>query len=328
MDIEYGVMVNPKAGKGYKQLAPLHKLSRSRLYEDIMSFNMTNHVDEIKPTILKLINEYGVKFIFVFGGDGTAQKIVNIVIYEFLRGRIKYIPKIILLGGGTQKAIFQWLGWRKEKPEDIFQRVVQSPFEQLPLRKLRPLQITFTNADKNREETHYGFIFIMGAINRVIELYDSEGKSFLNGLKHVGLGAIASLIKVPRKHAKLIHQFKAKMSANNLLLPQNNPLSVVCSVTESLLFGIEPFVGRAESNQFYALCYSIPPWALSPLIPVTVRGSYVPPGDLFLNRPVFTFELTPEDERTFFIDGEFYNAEPGSPISIKLGPEIEMVSYF
>jgi len=329
MELEFGVIANPRAGKRYIQLEDLHRLSKSRLFHDNTSFNITNNVDEVKPTLMKLINEYGVKIIFVYGGDGTAQKVVNILIYEFSRGRIKYIPKIVLLGGGTQKAIFQWLGWTKEDPEEIFLRVVQTPIEQLPIRKLRPLQITFTQASKQRQETHYGFIFIIGAVNRVINLYDSQGKSFLNGLKHVGLGLMAGLTKFPRSHAKLMHQFKAEVEANGQRVPQSMPLNAICSVTESLLFGIEPFAGKAETNQFYTACYAIPAWMISVMLPGIVRAHYVPPTDPFFNKPVTEFGITPESEKSFFLDGEFYHIEPGTKITVtRAKEEIEMIPHF
>ncbi|MCP4296915.1 MAG: hypothetical protein GY786_15035, partial [Proteobacteria bacterium] len=127
------------------------------------------------------------------------------------------------------------------------------------MRKIKPLKITFHNSDDNNElQSRYGFIFIMGAVNRVIELYDTDNKSLPVGIKHVTLGALGSVTGYPKSHAKLVHQFKAKVLAKNKEIGHDNPLSIVASVTKSLLFGISPLTGNAENNQFYCGSYAIP----------------------------------------------------------------------
>ncbi len=329
-----GIVANTKARSGYQGFAPIMDEIHARGWHETRVFYcLPDSVSKLSHDLIELVEGHKVQLLFVYGGDGTLHKVIDILIYEQERGQIKTIPPIVTLGGGTQKALFQWLGWGKgvflhEPPLKIFRRVMAASFEHLPRRKMRPLAITFHNSRKGRVETHYGFIFIMGAMARVIQLYDAGGKSPLTGLKHIGFGIIGSLLRVPRSHAALTDQFQANQWADDVLLPRRDPLAVVCSVTHSLLFGIEPFRGSAESNQFYAASYAVPASILSALVPVEWRGTVVPPGDRFFNQPVFSFSVQPDHEGSFFVDGDFFFNTPGEKLTVSLGPELELVSHF
>jgi hypothetical protein len=126
----------------------------------------------------------------------------------------------------------------------------------------------------------------------------------------------------------MLAQFKADQWADGQKLLRRDPLSVVCSVTETLLFGVKPFAGSAESNQFYVASYSLPPAFITGIVPITWRGTVVPPGGRFFNHPAFNFEICPQEESSFFLDGDFYNNSPQKIISLKLGPELSLVSNF
>ncbi|KKR05286.1 MAG: hypothetical protein UT32_C0021G0014 [Parcubacteria group bacterium GW2011_GWC2_39_14] len=329
-----GFVVNTRARGGHEGAMPIQKEIERRGWTDTRVFDcVQDSVSKMSDGLVALIVEKKIQVIFAYGGDGTIHKIVDILIYEFGRGRIPYIPPIVPVGGGTQKAIFQWLGWGQgtffaESPLKIFRKCMSVELDHLPIRKMRLLAITFHSAKKQRVETHYGFIFIVGAVTRVIQLYDEGGKSILAGLKHIGLGMSASLLGVPTSHKAVIGQFHANQWADDVLLPRQDPLAVMCSVPRSSLFGIEPFLGVAESNQFYAASYAIPASILSALVPSLWRATWVPPGDRFFNRPVFSFKVQPENERLIFIDGDLYEITPGEMISVGLGPEISLVSYF
>ena len=328
-----GLVVNTRARGGLEGAGPIRAEIARRGWTDKRVFDcIQDSVSKMSHGLVALVAEKGVQVIFAYGGDGTIHKIVDILIYEFGRGRIPYIPPIVPVGGGTQKAIFQWLGWGtgtffSESPLKIFRKVMASPLDHLPIRKMRPLAITFHSFNKGRVETHYGFIFILGAVTRVIELYDQGGKSIATGLKHIGLGMSASLLGVPASHKAVIGQFKAHQWADDVLLSRQDPLSIMCSVPRTSLFGIEPFRGLAESNQFYVASYAIPASILSALVPLLWRATWVPPSERFVNRPVFSYKAQPEDERLIFIDGDLYAITPGEMVSVGLGPEILLVSH-
>ena len=331
MDTKVGVVANLRAGGGYQAFQEV--LGEIQSYNGRVFYHLPDSVTKLAPVLIDLVEVNKVDLIFVYGGDGTLHKVVDVLIYELERGNISRIPPLLPLGGGTQKSLFRWLGWGKglilhEKPIDIFRKAMATPFERLPQRRTSPLAISFVNREKGRKETHYGFIFIMGAMNRVIELYDRTDKSVASGLKHIGLATLASVTGFPRSHAELVHQFKAQQRADEKEIPHDDPFVVLCSVTDSLLFGIEPFAGKAESNQFYAASYAVPAPVLGAMVPVEWRGWVIPRHSRFFNQPVFSFELTPETEGTFFVDGDFFANEPGEPLKISLGPEIALVSHF
>lgn len=320
---EVGLIANPRAGKGFAALAPVHEMAQRRG----VPMHITNSIGEIAGTLRKLVTDRQVKVLLVHGGDGTLHQIVDMLLYERERNRIPRVPLVLPMGGGTMRSVFHWLGWR-EPPVEILRRVLDGSLDRLPIRKFRPLALTFLNRDKDRVETHYGFIFIMGAVNRVIELYEMDGKSALGGLKHIALGALGAIAGVPRSHRGVVEQFGARVLADGVLLPQDAPLSVMCSVCDTLIFGIKPFAVPAESNQFHAMSYSVPAWLVSALVPLEWRATFVPGGARFFNDAVFQFEIVPEKEDTFFLDGEHMNCKPGEPIRIALGPDIELVAHF
>jgi hypothetical protein len=320
---EIGLIANPRAGKGFVALAPVHQMALRRG----VPMHITNNIGEIAGTLRKLVADRQAKVLLVYGGDGTLHQVIDMLLYERELGRIPWVPLVLPMGGGTMRSVFHWLGW-KERPLEILRRVLDGSLDRLPIRKFKPLALTFFNRDKDRVETHYGFIFIMGAVNRVIELYDRNDKSPIGGMKHIALGALGSMTGFPRSHRKVVQQFDASLRADGKPLHQNAPLSVICSVCDSLLFGIKPFAVPAESNQFHALCYSAPAWVVSALVPLEWRATFVPPGSRFFNDAVFSFEIVPAKEDTFFLDGEHMNCRPGEPVRIQLGPEIEFVAHF
>ena len=330
MPFRVGVVANLRAGGGYREFSSVYaEIQKNR---DRVFYHVTDSVTKLAGALITLIARDGVDVLFVYGGDGTLHKVVDILIYEHGRGRISRIPPILPPGGGTQKALFQWLGWGyglmfHDSPAQIFRKAMASPLEYLPLRQSRPLAIKFVNREKGREETHYGFIFIMGSMSRVIQLYDRGGKSVSTGLKHIGLASLSSLIGFPRSHAALMHQFQAEQFADGKRMTREDPLAVVCSVTESLLFGVKPFLGTTESNQFYLASYSVPAVLGAAAVPLAWRG-HVPHYPRFFNQPVFSYEIRPEKEALIFVDGDFFQCTPGSPILVELGPTISLISRF
>jgi hypothetical protein len=330
MTYKRSVIGNLRAGKGAAEFNPILSDIHLMGYGEYLSYYLPDSFTKLSEVLEKMILEDHVKVIYVYGGDGTIHKVIDILIYKLLNKEIPEIPLILPLGGGTQKAIFQWLGWGlgRTKPIDIFRKAMETDFERLPRRKLRPLAITFFNTRKNRVETHYCFIFTIGAVNRVIEVYDRGHKSVLSGIGHTALGAFASVARWPKSHANLLYQMDAIVKVNGERLPRQDTLTVLCSVTESTLFGVEPFRGTAESNQFYTAAYAVPAAVVATMLPVLVRASFLPPGDRFFNEPVFNMEITPKTETSFFADGDFFYCKPGEPIRLELGPEIELVSRF
>jgi diacylglycerol kinase family enzyme len=317
-----GIIANPKAGKGWRELESVHRFA----VKQGITIIVTNHLSEISRALIKLLKDKGVKILMVYGGDGTLQKVIDILIFEKGRGTIQELPLIVSLGGGTMLAVHKWLGW-KTRPVEIIRKIQRTPLAHLPQRKLRPLLVRFTN-EQNEAETRYGFIFNLGAIARIIERYSSDGRSVQNAVKHLALGVCAGLIGFPLSHKRMISQFSARVSADDAQIEQDKPLAMICSVTESLLFGASPFVRPRESNQFYAICYEQPALKIALLIPALLRGSFIPPSPKFFNRPVFSFEMTARDEQMFNLDGEVYYIRKGTAIRVELGPEIDFVPCF
>lgn len=327
MERPIGLIANPYAGKGLDLFDPiLREIQRPAGRERIVYY-IPDTLSRLSLALREMVQRHAVPLVMVYGGDGTLHKVVDSLLYDYSTQVISSLPLILPLGGGTMRAVFRWLGWRS-KPVDIFQKAMRTPLDKLPIRKMRPLVITYFNEKKQREEKRFGFIFLIGAVSRIIRLYSSQGRSTENALKHLLAGISAGVFGWPRSHGRLIKPFEAAIAADGQAIVQLRTLSAICSVTNSLIFGVKPFRGTAESNQFYAVSYNIPAWLVALLLPIEVRGTYVPANNRFFNQPVFSFTVTPEEENVFCLDGDFFFNQPGKFIDIKLGPEIELISYF
>jgi diacylglycerol kinase family enzyme len=335
-----GIITNPNAGmsrreKNQKELDALGKIVdelnrdvESELdYSDFITTRNTKNVAELTDTLLEFINEKKVVLIFVFGGDGTLQKVIDVLISEFFEKKsIARIPPIASLGGGTMLAVHGWLGWKRE-PIKIFQKIIEKDIEHLPRKRIRPLAIVFKNPKNKELEVRFGFIFVIGAMTRIMKLYDEGGRSVSSGLTHIMLSLAAGVTGWPKEHRRLSKKFIADVAIDAKPLAFNELLVLVCSVTDSLLFGVAPFSGRAASNQFYSAATSFSVGEIAMWLPLIARATVVPPVGFF-NQPAAEVIVRPDTENLIFIDGEFYEVEKNTSISIKLGPPVEMVSAF
>ncbi|MFH0779652.1 MAG: diacylglycerol kinase family protein [Parcubacteria group bacterium] len=356
---EIGVIINPHAGpsRGRKEFNSVQALA----CREMVPLFTTKDIDEIPDVLRKLLIAQKVKIVLVYGGDGTLREVVDFAIYKKSHEtekakKIGKIPLIGSIGGGTQQAVHNWLGL-EGSPSHLLKKILATPYEYLPTRKLKPLEISFVD-ESGRKKIHWGFIFIMG-LAEIIEVYEKE-RSVLNGVKHFALAALASVTGLPLKYYRLVRQFNASLYANDNLLSIRKPIAIVCSVTDHLLYGIQPFHGRREFNQFYAASYQLSARSLVAMLPLIYRGAWIPgarlippyslphqvapsitpvfnhrffskalPGaDNFFNQPVFNFSVVSPEKNQIFIDGELYKTELGSIISVKLGPDVQFVSAF
>lgn len=323
--VPYGILANRHAGLSRDPRWLQTVVKYAARHKDLIKLYLPHDVDFVRSALLRLVNVYNVDLIFIHGGDGTLQLATNALINEHEQGRIKKIPVLCPLSGGTMVAVGAgWLGW-KEAPIKTLKKVIARK-EDLPLRKCRPLKISFTNRE-GVVETCYGFMFILGPIARVIRLYDEQGRSHINGIKTMILGALGAITGHPRKYADMMTQFDARIVADGQELPLKRPISIISSITDSLIFGIKPYGGHAESNQFYTISYELPGWAAASLVPLAYRGTVVLEGSSFLNRPVCRMQMTSQ-ETMIMLDGEFFDMTPGKPVDLELGPEIELVAAF
>lgn len=296
-------------------------------YSNFITYIRTSSIADLAPSLRRLINEKKIQILFIFGGDGSLHKVLDILMYElFIEKRIDYLPIIASLGGGTMLAVHSWLGWGRNSYE-IMKKIIYTDFEHLPLKKIRPLAMTLKRSALEIE-TRFGFMFVMGAIARIIQKYDQDGRSVGAGIKHLMLGMTGAIFGWPKTHCNLTPRFAAGVYADGSMLAQHEIMSVICSVTNSLLFGMAPFRGQAASNQFYTLLSSLSAAQISVLVPLLYRGTIKLPDKIFFNQATAELIIVPEKEKLIFLDGDFYRATPGQSITIKRGPAIKMVSAF
>lgn len=301
-------------------------------YKDFISFIMTSSVSDIAPSLRRLINEKKIKVLFIFGGDGSLHLVLDILMYEFfVKRRIDYIPVIASLGGGTMLAVHSWLGWNRNSYENM-KKIIYTDFDLLPVRKVKLLAIDLVSPT-NEREPRFGFMFIMGAITRVIDIYNSGNRSMMSGIKHFFAGMTGSIFGWPKSHQNVTANFIADVYINGEKILLSDFMSIICSKNDSLMFGdqlhsIKPFAGRAASNQFYFLTSSFSAAQISMLAPLLYKGLFKPNIKSLINKPITEAVIIPEMENSVFIDGEIYRCLPGEPIVIKVGKSVDFVAWW
>jgi hypothetical protein len=334
--VRFGIIANSNAGlsnaeKNWSRLGLINRqvkmINHTVQNPDYITMIVTNDIADVSKAIVKLVGEKNVQVLFVFGGDGTLHRVLDIIFYEFYHTKnISRIPIIASLGGGTMLAVHSWLGWSRDSVE-IFDTIINRNLVDLSVRKVWPLTIHFTPKGETSQEVRFGFMFVIGAIARVMREYDKE-RSILAGLKHFVFGASAGIFGWPESHNRLIDQFDAGIIADDDVIGHSRPLSVIASITDSLLFGIKPFRGRKTAGQFYFMSTDMTAKQLALHVPGLYRASYNPPEPILYNKPVTELVILPVEEGEFFLDGDFYFLEQGTKIFIKTAPCFTMVERF
>ena len=215
----------------------------------------------------------------------------------------------------------------KERSFEYQEFLFKKCYAALPLREVAPLRILFAPADKNSPDVSFGFMFVIGAITRVMEEYDKE-KSIIAGVKHALFGASASIFGWPESHRKIIDNFQAEIVADDQNVGHNRPMSIIASITNTLLPIIKPFRGVAKLGQFYLMSSSLSAKEISWRIPLLFRATVNPPEPAFVNKPVTDLVIKPFNEveaDDLFVDGDFLKRRKNSPIYLKTAPSFYMV---
>ncbi|NQV13195.1 MAG: hypothetical protein HQ530_02730 [Parcubacteria group bacterium] len=277
---------------------------------------ITRSVAAVESTLADLAKNGG--FTGVLGGDGTLEKFFTAVFRRDPAASLTVAP----LGDGTMEQCLNWLGW-KGNPLQIARKVTKAYQRgRLQTREVSLLQV------EHNGETHYGFMFLVGPLVRLLAKYDRGGRSVRRACTTAIWSSSAALTGWPRKYQQLIHPAQAEITLDNHLrddFPQ--PTAIIASMFSRLVFDIQPFLptsDKPEAGKFFLILSDWSPSEIAVRIPLFHRG-LVPESMHLLNHP--GSELTIKAEEKFFtVDGELIENNPDKPITVTVGPTVRLVT--
>lgn len=238
MKPDIAIIVNGKAGKvrdGYFNQAEIEKILGERAY-----IVLTNSLEELEAVLSK-IKEMAVKFLCIYGGDGTQQKVISSLIDIW--GDKEY-PIIIPLKGGTMNMLIHdlQLDCKPEKmiyyiKEKFLDTNLEPNDAQTQLKNV--VKISIYEIETGKQEHYYGFLASLGMIYRVMYKYCEKPASLRNALRTL-LNTVFSLF-FNTEWTYIYDRIPMDVENEFYSLKKEMLLGVLVVTIRRLVFGFNPF---------------------------------------------------------------------------------------
>ena len=245
MDINYpvGLISNGNAKKNRKTLVDSNDLYNILGGKDRCLLRDTSSLEELKDVIGEF-REKKISVIFSNGGDGTHQKLISTLIYNYR----DYSPYIIPLKSGTMNMLSKNLGLDLSPYKAV--RWFNMAMEQHKKPVVTSKHILEVSSEED-EKPKYGFVFIAGCGYKLLNLY----YSYPEGGKRSAAKAIFSSMAAwltKDKQARAIYTYtpsKIVIDTREFEFPY---LIALVSSLENLALGFSPFaLKELKDDRFF-----------------------------------------------------------------------------
>ena len=327
------LLCNPRAGGRWRELADILDSDEARYVRRIL----TDSIDDIGPALADLGRS--THLVCVYGGDGTIYRILD----RMCRGTMPGDLQLAFIGGGTMNVTSNWCGMTKN-PGKNFREVVRGfRSGQLLMREAPLLEVRQGN------QVHWGFIFGIGPIIRLLNEYENGPKGKAAALALVAKSVSAILSKRPANFQAIMQELKAEITMDGQRLPYDEFSAVFCNIHGRLNPGVTPFIKPRARDTFYCGAYAVHRREFALMMPFLIRGrlpmdpksllkpvstwkqialSYLGKGSFpadprYVNETARSFVVDAPAEEVYTIDGEIIRST-GEPITVKLGPQLKL----
>ena len=327
------LLCNPRAGGRWRELADILDSDEARYVRRIL----TDSIQDIGPALADLGRS--THLVCIYGGDGTIYRILD----RMCRGAMPDDLQMAFIGGGTMNVSATWCGMSK-RPGRNFRDVVRAYRTGGLLMREAPLLEV-----RQGDQVHWGFIFGIGPIIRILNEYEKgpKGKAAALALLAKSISAIAS--KRPASFQPILKELEAEITMDGERLPYDQFSAVFCNIHGRLNPGVTPFVKPRARDTFYCGAYAVQRREFALMMPFLIRGrlpmdpksllkpvstwkqialSYLGKGSFpvdprYVNDTAQSFVVDAPDEKVYTIDGEIIPSN-GEPITVKLGPKLKL----
>ena len=327
------LLCNPRAGGRWRELADILDSDEARYVRRIL----TDSIDDIGPALADLSRS--THLVCVYGGDGTIYRILD----RMCRGALPGDLQLAFIGGGTMNVTSTWCGMTKN-PGNNFREVVRGfRSGQLLMREAPLLEV------RQGDQVHWGFIFGIGPIIRLLNEYEKGPKGKAAAVMLVAKAISAILSKRPASFQPILQELRADISMDDEPLPYEKYSAVFCNIHGRLNPGVTPFIKPRTRDTFYCGAYAVHRREFALMMPFLIRGrlpmdpksllkpvstwkkialSYLGKGSFpadprYVNETAQSFVVDAPAEKVYTIDGEIIQST-GEPITVTLGPQLKL----
>ncbi len=312
------IVVNPVA-KRLKEDGRIRKRIRE-------AFSAHAHIidpygrDQILSELTHAANNNAIEAIYVVGGDGTFNLILNWIIRQPPDAR----PSMILVGGGQFCYMTRFHGFRNRNPIHNLKEIFSGRIALIP-RGWRPVHMI----DSLSKTSRYAAVFANGVVCDVSEWYESVGKGGLTKVVGVISGAILSVLSEKcRRLQNRIRLLEGELVFDSKIVKPQGYAGFTFGAVSELVTTCRPFRGTPNPYQFSAIAYWGNLRRLAFAAPFIWFG-WTPPWirRRIFNEPIHMARVTTTDPR-LVVDGDLIRLEgskPNKPRSLTFTSD-EMIS--
>ncbi len=277
---------------------------------------VTKSKDEIPKALKEVLKD--VEIVAISGGDGTISSVISSFINLFGE---KNLPMIAPLKGGTINMIADDARLRDDQITicRTLIRYIEDGYE-LPSIERGLIRVIDNRFDFN----NYAFTWIDGFLHKFIKLYRAEGANVGVALKLILKSGIMSLAN-PRHD--LFEEVESKIFLDGQELPFDSHLFIAAATVKRLVFGFRLFAEEAKAGEefgFYCMSQAFFRKALFQLPRYLYLGVNSDASGNFINRSAKSLKI--KGNRGYVIDGEVYDTEAPTDLTLEAGPRVKIFS--
>lgn len=262
------------------------------------------------------------RLILIYGGDGTLFYVLNFLERSSRLAAVVDPEKSLLLvpiGGGTMKRLSRYTRWIDEPVENakkalkFYDRLYCPP---LPLRLL---------SVKWGEESYVGCTCLTGPIVKLMKEYSRFKTTPVLAALFSAAALGAGLVDWPPFLTRLYEQFEGRVTVDGQELADRRFLGTLADTMDTAIFGMAPYRGKRQRDEFHCLAYAISYKELVHNFPRLAVG-YPPNRPDYFNHPVKELTVESAEPLDFTIDGEFFVLPAGTKMTVTAGPRAAILS--
>lgn len=311
-----GIILNPSARTNQKTQSNIIEELKI-IFGDTAMICPTKNAEESKEVIENFKKER-IQFLLISGGDGTICRVLTSLINIWGKTNL---PIIVPLMGGTINMIATDVGLGEDQLSVC--RKLQSLIEnnhKIPVTERGILEIE----DSNLSQTNYGFTWIDGLLYKFMLDYYNQGA----GVQVASMLAIKTiLMSIADSDNEIFKPVYSMVDIDNKQLTNKGHIFIISSCLKKFVFGFNIFHDKAEPGLNFNTVYMREPFLKESKHKIPL-GLYTglksdEKGD-FINKAVENLRI--QRNKGYIIDGEIYEHNKETEISIKSGPKLNIFS--
>lgn len=261
--------------------------------------------------------------VYVVGGDGTFNQVLNWTLSQPIEKR----PNLIPVGGGQFNFMCKFVGLKSTDPSKNLAEIFSGRI-QLEAKSWRPVCVE----DSLSGERRYGAVIGNGILCDFVEWYEEVGKGDLLDVLKLIAAVIADFGKnmIHGRHGR-IKPISGSISIDGTSLSCTEYAAFMTATVPEFMPGCRPFLKTPNNDSFPMYAYWGNFAALAASVPMIWRGWASPLTDLHtFNDEAKHVEIKTKDPR-ILIDGDLIilptpvGDHPKRTLTITYGPEIQLL---